>query len=148
MKANPKTAYRPESFIRWERDARMRLLATRTHAVAQSLPSTWLNREFEEIIGSVPEYPKALRTTLRGYAQALRDLIDREDIGFMYEVEGKLYAITETNRRLKSKGWDELPGWDNLPEKEWPNLYKHGSLRWLRTGAVFYKGETDETEEG
>jgi len=129
-----KTAYKPEQYIRVTDDAYMRLEAVFSHAKNQGQTSRQLDEEVNAVIGSTPEYPRALRTQLRGFADALRRRVDREQTCFLYNIEGQFYSVTSS----KDTGF---PRWDTLPREMWDKLGPHGGIYWRGSHKPYYQSE-------
>lgn len=77
------------------------------------------------------KFPKTRIVYLNGFFDAMLDNNMRQNVVFLYNVDGKLYSCKK----------DEFPGipcWDTLPREKWADLSNHGGLYYKGTYKVYY----------
>lgn len=85
-------------------------------------------REREEILKTLPTYPRCIRQMAGEYAKGCYDTLNDHFIVHLYNVDGRLYRLTNEHRPELA----HLAPWDELPRERHANL--SGALYWINDG--------------
>ncbi len=127
-----KSAYTHEQYSKVLNHAKERLLTLVTRAPQQSWSQAKMLIERTSIFAELPKYPYALSAEVKGYADALDDIIKREQIVFLYCVNDALY----TTHLDPVSG---LQPWSVLPLEMQSQLGDCGGFYWKHSLKLFYK---------
>jgi hypothetical protein len=141
MKPVLKTAYKPDQYNRVARHVKERIRTLAIRAQQNSWTQAKVLAERADIFEGVPEYPRALRTELGGYFDAVFDRIDQEQVMFLYKVKGKFYTTNHDRQEGLSRAQPRgLPTWEALPGAPRIDLSGCGGMYWRHSLEPFFVG--------
>jgi hypothetical protein len=126
-----KTAYRPDQYNRICSQVKEQIRKLGADSKQFSWTQGEILKKRQDLFADIPKYPRSLSVELNGYFDCTFDRITKEQISFLYRVEGKFYTLSHSPR-------PDLPTWKDLPDAPTIDLSNCGGLYWEHSLKLFY----------